>query len=146
MELSNSNPSLAAITAMPWRPTSPLIKTASPSRTEAGDTASLFTTRPMPVVLIGRPFWDPLVQWLREDMLERHGNISRPDLDLFTVTDDVDEAVQTIVQAFDHNHSLAGQPGTDQEMCWTPERRVSAEGTLYGVRPHTPGPRRQMAE
>jgi uncharacterized protein (TIGR00730 family) len=102
--------------------------------------------RPMPVVLIGRPFWDPLVQWLREDMLERHGNISRPDLDLFTVTDDVDEAVQTIVQAFDHNHSLAGQPGTDQEMCWTPERRVSAEGTLYGVRPHTPGPRRQMAE
>ncbi len=49
-----------------------------------------------PVVLFGSAYWAGLVGWLRETALE-HGSISAPDLDMFTVTDDVDEAVATVV-------------------------------------------------
>jgi uncharacterized protein (TIGR00730 family) len=48
-----------------------------------------------PVVLLGRGYWSGLVDWMRSTVLER-GTISAPDLDLFTVTDDVAEAVETI--------------------------------------------------
>ncbi len=52
------------------------------------------TTR-FPVVLMGTEYWAGLVDWLRERMLAA-GNIAAPDLDLFTITDDPVEAVQTI--------------------------------------------------
>ena len=45
-----------------------------------------------PVVLFGADYWAGLVDWLRGTLLER-GAIAAKDLDLFTVTDDVDEAV-----------------------------------------------------
>ena len=49
-----------------------------------------------PVVLFGSAYWSGLVGWLRETSLVQ-GAISSPDLDMFTVTDDVDEAVETVV-------------------------------------------------
>ena len=49
-----------------------------------------------PVVLFGRAYWAGLVGWLRETALT-HGSVSSPDLDIFTLTDDVDEAVATVV-------------------------------------------------
>ena len=52
------------------------------------------TTR-FPVILMGRAFWAPLVDWLRATML-MEGNISDPDLGLFHLTDDPDEAVAII--------------------------------------------------
>ena len=45
-----------------------------------------------PVVLFGRDYWSPLVDWVRHTMAEG-GYISPGDLDLLTVTDDIDEAV-----------------------------------------------------
>ncbi|MGI3785862.1 MAG: TIGR00730 family Rossman fold protein [Janthinobacterium lividum] len=49
-----------------------------------------------PVVLFGSAYWAGLLGWLRETALE-HGAISPPDLEMFTVTDDVDEAVAAVV-------------------------------------------------
>jgi uncharacterized protein (TIGR00730 family) len=49
-----------------------------------------------PVVLFGSAYWAGLVDWLRESALEQ-GAVSPPDLEMFTVTDDVDEAVATVV-------------------------------------------------
>jgi len=49
-----------------------------------------------PVVLFGSAYWAGLLGWLRETALT-HGSISEPDLDMFTVTDDVDEAVAAVV-------------------------------------------------
>jgi len=49
-----------------------------------------------PVVLFGSAYWAGLVGWLRETALEQ-GAISSSDLEVFTVTDDVDEAVATVV-------------------------------------------------
>ena len=51
-----------------------------------------------PIVLIGTEFWGGLVDWIR-DRLAEEGLISPEDMDLFLVTDSVDEAVSHIVEA-----------------------------------------------
>lgn len=53
-----------------------------------------------PVVLMGTAFWAPLLDWLRGTLAEQ-GYIHHADLDLFTVTDDVDEAVRIINSAYE---------------------------------------------
>ena len=45
-----------------------------------------------PVVLFGQSYWSPLVDWLRTTVAEQ-GCISDTDLTLFTITDDLAEAV-----------------------------------------------------
>src|SRR5690242_13874074 len=51
-----------------------------------------------PVVLIGTAYWQGLLDWLRSTMINE-GKIGPEDLDLMFVTDDVDAAVQHIVDA-----------------------------------------------
>ena len=53
-----------------------------------------------PVILMGSEFWAPLLDWLRGTLAER-GLIAVQDLDLFFVTDDVDEAVRHIDAAYE---------------------------------------------
>ena len=53
-----------------------------------------------PVILMGSAFWSPLLDWLRGS-LAAQGYIAESDLDLFTVTDDVDEAVGIIASAYE---------------------------------------------
>jgi uncharacterized protein (TIGR00730 family) len=48
-----------------------------------------------PVILMGSSFWAPFVDWLKTSHLPMQ-TISEKDLDLFLVTDDVDEAVRVI--------------------------------------------------
>ncbi len=50
-----------------------------------------------PVVLLGTDYWAGLVAWLRDTVLE-HGNITESDLERLIVTDDVDEAIEAMVQ------------------------------------------------
>jgi hypothetical protein len=76
---------------------------------------------------------------MRETMLGTHGNISPEDLNLFTITDDVDTAVSLICAHLERDRALAGQPHTADEMQMTPERRTTAEGTVYGVPPRSKG-------
>jgi uncharacterized protein (TIGR00730 family) len=49
-----------------------------------------------PVVLIGTEYWSGLLDWLRGTVLAA-GNISEKDLDMLSLTDDVDEAVAMMV-------------------------------------------------
>jgi uncharacterized protein (TIGR00730 family) len=51
-----------------------------------------------PVILFGTAYWAGLVDWIRDTMIEG-GTISAADLDLFTVTDDVEEVVSVIKAA-----------------------------------------------
>lgn len=48
-----------------------------------------------PVVLFGSAFWAPLADWLR-NTVQAAGNIGADDAALFTITDDVDEAVALV--------------------------------------------------
>lgn len=51
-----------------------------------------------PVVLVGRDHWAGMVDWLQE-VLVRDGRISAPDLSLFTLTDDIDQAARIMIDA-----------------------------------------------
>ncbi|TFV52550.1 TIGR00730 family Rossman fold protein [Blastococcus sp. TF02A-35] len=48
-----------------------------------------------PVILVGSEYWSGLVDWIRDRMVAE-GTVSPGDLDLVTVTDDVEEAVAVI--------------------------------------------------
>jgi len=56
-----------------------------------------------PVILYGVDYWQGLVDWIRSSVLPG-GKINAADLDLMTVTDDVDEIVERI--------RASVQPGT----------------------------------
>lgn len=47
----------------------------------------------IPVVLFGTDFWNPLVAWLDTTLHERLQTIDGEDLQIFTITDDVEEAL-----------------------------------------------------
>jgi uncharacterized protein (TIGR00730 family) len=49
-----------------------------------------------PIVLIGTSYWEGLVHWLRETMLQQYNYINAHDLDIFTIADDADSAVEII--------------------------------------------------
>ena len=51
-----------------------------------------------PIVLIGRDYWQGLLDWVKGPVLGR-GMISAPDVELLNVTDDVDEAVALLVDS-----------------------------------------------
>jgi len=53
-----------------------------------------------PVILMGSEFWQPLLDWLKSTLAER-ALIAHADLDLFVVTDDVQEAVRRIDEAYE---------------------------------------------
>ncbi len=51
---------------------------------------------PVPVILMGVSFWGGLIEWIKNTMLRQENNISEKDLDLFILTDSIDEAVNHI--------------------------------------------------
>jgi uncharacterized protein (TIGR00730 family) len=53
-----------------------------------------------PIVLLGRDYWQGLLDWIRGPVLMR-GMIAPPDVELLNVTDDVDEAVEMLVDSRD---------------------------------------------
>ncbi|MGH2463530.1 MAG: TIGR00730 family Rossman fold protein [Candidatus Limnocylindria bacterium] len=58
-----------------------------------------------PVVLIGREYWRGLMRWLAGTVLKQ-GKVSKEDLDLATITDDVDEVVRVIVDRRESRHNV----------------------------------------
>ena len=52
----------------------------------------------VPIVLYGRDYWQPLIDFFKQDMLVKHKTISKEDLDLFQLVDSVDEAYEYITE------------------------------------------------
>lgn len=105
---------------------------------ELFEALTLIQTRkapPMKVILVGRRFWDPLLSWLRDTVLQQHGNICPEDLELFSVTDDIDEAVELVCAHCQAHPEAAIAKPTEAELAKPPAERLTAEGTRYGVRP-----------
>ena len=73
-----------------------------------------------PIVLLGTAYWGGLLDWLRTTAAAE-GTINERDLALLTVTDDVDEAVRIIDEAYEHRADKPPiatgdeHPGTDGE-------------------------------
>ncbi|AWW30933.1 TIGR00730 family Rossman fold protein [Echinicola strongylocentroti] len=53
-------------------------------------------TGKFPIILVGKEFWEGLIDWIKTIMLERHINISPEDMELFSVVDTATEAVEAI--------------------------------------------------
>lgn len=49
-----------------------------------------------PIILVGVKYWTGLINWIKEVMLAEERNISAEDLDIFTLVDTSDEAVEYI--------------------------------------------------
>lgn len=50
----------------------------------------------VPVLLIGRSYWEPLVTWMRHTLVETHHAASPHDLELFSIVDSAEEAYHLI--------------------------------------------------
>src|ERR1700752_1650130 len=53
-----------------------------------------------PIILVGKEYWEGLVDWIKEIMHKKESNIHPEDLDLFTIVDTADEAVKHIVDFY----------------------------------------------
>lgn len=49
-----------------------------------------------PIVLVGREFWQGLMDWIEDKVMEEQKNVSQEDTRLFTVVDTADQAVEVI--------------------------------------------------
>lgn len=61
---------------------------------ELGEILTLMQTgksKRVPIILIGKEFWDPLSKWLADEQLA-HGLVAKESFDLLHVTDDLEEA------------------------------------------------------
>lgn len=59
-----------------------------------------------PIVLVGTDFWGGLMDWIKSTLLEKFGNISEKDLDLFSVVDTEKEVID-VIDAFYKKYSLS---------------------------------------
>ena len=57
-----------------------------------------------PVILVGKKFWEGLLKWIKEMLLEEEGNISPEDLDLIKIVDSPNEAVEHINDFYKKYH------------------------------------------
>jgi len=55
--------------------------------------------RVFPIILVGKKYWGPLVDWVK-NTLKEEGFISPEDMDLIRVTDDADEVVKVITDFY----------------------------------------------
>ena len=60
----------------------------------------------IPIVLYGKEFWDPLVEFFKNTMQKKYQTVNKEDIDLFQVVDSVDEAVKYILKNVDSNNSI----------------------------------------
>lgn len=54
---------------------------------------------PVPVILMGKDFWNPLKNFISVNMLEKHHVIAPDDLNIFTITDNADRVLEIIKKA-----------------------------------------------
>ena len=67
-----------------------------------------------PVILFGTEYWAGLIGWIRHTLVPT-GKVAAADVQLLTVTDDVDEAVKLIVEAGAHLERNPVRPEYDGE-------------------------------
>ncbi len=51
-----------------------------------------------PIILYGKKFWAPLMEWVEASLYKKYATISRDDIDLLHVVDSVDEAYDYIMK------------------------------------------------
>ena len=89
-----------------------------------------------PVVLIGTEFWSGLNTWMHDRMLHNtFHKVDPEDMSMFTITDDLSEAVRVIIEGCPR---LPAQPGP--QSIFPSPTSASAEGLMMGRPPGPPSP------
>lgn len=57
----------------------------------------------IPVVLVDKEYWTPLIEWMKTTMLKQYKTIHKEDLDIFHLVDTIDEAYKYIMKTVDTN-------------------------------------------
>ena len=60
----------------------------------------------IPVVLMGTDFWSGMMDWVENVLADQFETISKKDIELLPVTDDVDEVVRIINDFYSTENSL----------------------------------------
>ncbi len=53
-----------------------------------------------PIILVGTKYWTGLINWMKDEMLTEEHNISPDDLNIFTLVDTAEDAVDNIVKFY----------------------------------------------
>ncbi|MEZ4104612.1 MAG: TIGR00730 family Rossman fold protein [Candidatus Paceibacterota bacterium] len=56
---------------------------------------------PIPVILYGKGYWEPLLKWFEKDLIKKYKTIDKADMDIFHVVDNVDDAFKYITKNVD---------------------------------------------
>lgn len=59
----------------------------------------------VPIVLLGKSYWTELMGFFEFELLKKHKYINKEDLDLFIITDSVEQAVKYINSFYDEAHN-----------------------------------------
>ena len=54
----------------------------------------------IPIILVGTPFWNGLIDWLKQTLLAQNNTISEEDLNLFSCVDTADEVIDLLKQYY----------------------------------------------
>ncbi len=76
---------------------------------EFSEAATLIQTNKInhvPLVLVGKKFWQPMMDWFRNTMLLEYGAISSADMELFKLVDTPEEACEVITTI--HHRGIRG--------------------------------------
>jgi len=54
---------------------------------------------PIPIILVGTDYWNPLDAFIKKNLAEKHKSISKRDMKLYTITDDEDTIIKMVEKA-----------------------------------------------
>jgi uncharacterized protein (TIGR00730 family) len=80
-----------------------------------------------PVVLYGTDYWEGMMQWIRDKPLYEE-KISPEDLDLLTITDDIDEACEAITRHHSSREQGRKEAASQQATKAAVEQAASGHG------------------
>jgi len=53
--------------------------------------------RKVPIILVGRDYWQPLMEFIKKTLYETHKSIDEKDMELYMLVDSIDEAFEYII-------------------------------------------------
>lgn len=54
-------------------------------------------TRPIPIILIGKEYWQPLLSWIESTVFEQHKAIAKKDMSIYHLVNTAEEAYKVII-------------------------------------------------
>lgn len=63
--------------------------------------------KPIPIVLVDREYWQPLLKWIEQDLYAKHAAISKEDLSIYKVVNSVEEAYVYIMKSLKQDGAVS---------------------------------------